>query len=201
MQCVKGCPDGLLFAETIKKIFGIGAEIAVRIRCLAFGEFGDEDVALIAQAFVASAGIGECHGGEVMAAVEVAAQFALGCFPSAVGHTWMGETGSLAEAPQQTVVVERVQIGAIDLLLIAKETGQQTDIRQREGLGQPRNLLANSVSRFSRDIDDRVLCDRNVGSEQRGCGSGRSGKKVTARKECHACWKMRQGNVLCRAKS
>jgi hypothetical protein len=136
-----------------------------------------------------------------MAAVEVAAQLAVRRFPSAVGRAWIGQTGCLAKTPQQAVVVERVQIGAVDLLLVIKEAGKETDIGQRERLGLPCYLLAHAAGGLARSIDDRVLRKRNSGSEQRSRGGGRSGKKVTARKGCHASWKMRQGNVLCRAKS
>ena len=111
---------------------GERAEIAVGVGLLTAGEFGHHGVAVLAQRVVAGAGVGERDGREVVPAVEVAAQIAVGILPAAVGRRGGGEAGGEAEAVQEAVGGERVEVGLVDLGLLLEEAVEQADLRHGE---------------------------------------------------------------------
>src|SRR5690242_5096038 len=75
-------PDGIAFAEAVEKSFGKRAQVAVGKFLLALGEFRDHLVAALLERIVAGSGVSKRARGEVMAANQMPAKFAVGLFPS-----------------------------------------------------------------------------------------------------------------------
>ena len=129
VQRVERRPHLAALRQCLEQRLGISAQIAVAICLLTTRQFGYHRVATFAQRVVSCARIGQRDRGEIMSAIEVPAQFAVGLLPPAVRRRGRGQPGGHAKAVQQPIRIQRGQIGLVDLGLRLEETVRQAHLR------------------------------------------------------------------------
>ena len=112
---IERCPDILSKCQPLEQIGRIRTEVAVAVGLLAGGQAGHQRIALVAEHGVPSSGRGKCDRGKIVPAGEVAAQLSVRYLPPAVWLCRGRDAGSQAEAVQQTIHLQAVQVALIHI--------------------------------------------------------------------------------------
>src|SRR5205085_2574684 len=94
----------------VKQLLRERAEITVLVLCLAFGQFGNHEVAVTLEYFVSRAGERQRTSRKVMSTGEVPSQLAIGLFPIQQRFRGRWQTACETKSMKQSVGRERLQI-------------------------------------------------------------------------------------------
>ena len=176
MDGVEGRPNFFAIAETVEELDREGAEVSAIVQpLLAFGEFGNRYVAIFLEILVTRARIHEGHRGKIVSPSVMAAQFAVGSFPSPERCRGARNLCVNAKCVQQSVRRKGVQILPVGFHRRGARTFPQANLFHREGTDFPRYFLSTNYFAIFRDrIQHRILGKQDPWN-QSGTGNCRGG--------------------------
>ena len=130
-------------AQSIEELDGKSAQISTVVQALlTLREFSDNPIAILLEVFIAGARVHERDRREIVAAGEVAAEFAVGGFPSAKWLRGSRQPSVDAKGMQQPIRRERLEVTAIGFHGRRGGAFPQADLLHWEWTNVPGDFLA-----------------------------------------------------------